>query len=102
MSQAVLAWVKATPSGAVAVACPVTGPHARALVKMGAGMDGVVTMSSLEGGLWDPSALTATTCKKEGPNVQHLLFSLHQLHNNWETAQHSTAQHCMVFYCTFA
>lgn len=57
-----LACRKVTPSGAVAVACPVVGPHACALVRMGVGMEGMVTRSSLEGGLWKPSALKAKTC----------------------------------------
>lgn len=104
----VLAWVKLTPSGAVAVACPVTGPHARALVKMGVGMEGVVTMSSLEGGLRDPSALTATTCIK-AMGLQHAKYHVQaapagpQLQKMDSTAQRSAAQRvAQAFHCKLA
>ena len=108
MSQVVLAWVKVAPSGAVAVACPVVGPHAWALVSIGTGMEGVVTMSSLEGGLSNPSALTATTCTKRwgGPKCSIPGLNLHQLalpvaEDAHSTAQLSSAQRT-AFQCTLA
>ena len=64
---------------------------------MGVGMEGVVTMSSLEGGLRDPSALTATTCIK-AMGLQHAKYHVQaapagpQLQKMDSTAQHCTAQ----------
>lgn len=45
----------------MAVAWAVVGPHGSALVKMGPS-EGVAKMSSLDGGLLEPSDLTASTC----------------------------------------
>ena len=52
--------VKLTPGGGVAVAWPVVGPQGTALVSTGLS-DGVVKMSSLDGGLLVPSGRTAST-----------------------------------------
>lgn len=64
-------WPAGMAAGGVAVASPVVGPHATALVSTGTTgclgcSTGVVNRSSLEGRLLLPSDLLAVTCKKGG------------------------------------